>query len=122
MIRYQSNDDYCSVDDIGAVYIFISIKEIKVTPCMSNGMDSSDEHTYGSIYSVYSDTRHGDRHNSYYGDYQDVTREGQSLFGWADVYTEAMQERVGAMGVREAARRVMQGSVHDTQRSGTIKL
>ena len=50
MIRYQSNDDYCSVDDIGAVYIFISIKEIKVTPCMSNGMDSSDEHTYGSIY------------------------------------------------------------------------
>ena len=50
MIRYQSNDDYCSVDDIGAVYIFISIKVIKVTPCMSNGMDSSDEHTYGSIY------------------------------------------------------------------------
>ena len=50
MIRYQSNDDYCSVDDIGAVHIFISIKVIKVTPCMSNGMDSSDEHTYGSIY------------------------------------------------------------------------
>ena len=51
---------YCSVDDIGAVHIFSGIKVIKVTPCMSNGME----------------TRHDDRHNSYYGDYQDVIREG----------------------------------------------
>ena len=70
---------------------------------------------------IYSDTRHGDRYNSYYGDYQDVMREGQSLFGRADVYTEAMQERVGAMGVREAARRGVQGNVHDAASDASRK-
>ena len=41
---------YCSVDDIGAVHIFSGIKVIKVTPCVSNGIDSSDEHTHRSTY------------------------------------------------------------------------
>ena len=68
---------YCLVEDIGAVLIFSGIKVIKVTPRMSHGMDSSDEHTDRSIYS---ETRRDDRHNSYYGDYQDVTRERQDLF------------------------------------------
>ena len=84
---HQNVPRYCSVDDIGAVHIFSGIKVIKVTPCMSHGMDSSDEHTDRSIYS---ETRRDDRHNSYFGDYQDVTRERQDLFGRAHVRAEAV--------------------------------
>ena len=47
---------------------------------------SGDENTDRSIYS---ETRHYDRQNSYHGDYQDVTRERQDLFGRAHVCAEA---------------------------------